>query len=54
MPIPTANGAAETDGSVCESVLLECKNLLRAVMVRADFKWKLIAMVRGKYLLIDI
>lgn len=54
MPSPTANGAAETDSSVCESMVLECKNLPHAEMVRATFKGKLIAMIRGKHLLIDI
>lgn len=49
MPSPAANGAEETDSSVCESMVLECKNLLRAEMVRAIFKGKLIAMIRGKH-----
>lgn len=54
LPSPTANGAAQTDGSVCESGLLQCKILLHAERGRANFKWKLIAMIRGKNLLIGI
>lgn len=40
VPGPTANGAAEAEGSLCESVLLECKHLVHREMVRGSFKWK--------------
>lgn len=40
VPGPTANEAAEAEGSLCESVLLECEHQAHTEMVRGNFKWK--------------
>jgi len=54
LPSPAANGAAAADGAVGEAMLWECKHLVQAKMVAINFKWKLIAMIQGKHLLIAV